>query len=160
MGSQKTPRYQGTITSWKDEQGFGFIAPNGGRANVFVHIQSLTGQKMRPADGLVVTYELTINAQGKPWAENVAFVLARTPGSRTRTPALPVQGSAASTLGVALVFLGLIGLLVLMHKLPLCAGALYLGMSEFLYSLRRYGLSRNLLDFQLGKLLCWNERPG
>lgn len=160
MGSQKTPRYQGTITSWKDEQGFGFIAPNGGGANVFVHIKSLTGQKMRPADGLVVTYELTVNAQGKPRAENVAFVLARTPGSRTRTPALPVQDNAASTSGVALVFRGLIGFRGIMHKLPLCAGALYLGMSEFLYSLRRYGLSRNLLDFQLGKLLCWNERPG
>lgn len=73
MGSQKTPRYQGTITSWKDEQVFGFIAPNGGGVNVFLHIKSLTGQKMRPADGLVVTYELTVNAQGKSRAKNVAF---------------------------------------------------------------------------------------
>jgi hypothetical protein len=30
MNSLNNPRYQGKITSWKGEQGFGFIAPNGG----------------------------------------------------------------------------------------------------------------------------------
>jgi len=29
MRNQKAPRYQGRITSWKDDEGFGFITPNG-----------------------------------------------------------------------------------------------------------------------------------
>lgn len=32
-------RYQGRITKWKDDQGFGFIAPNGGGEPVFVHVK-------------------------------------------------------------------------------------------------------------------------
>ena len=35
MRIQKMPRHQGKITSWKDDQGFGFIAPNGGGPAVF-----------------------------------------------------------------------------------------------------------------------------
>jgi cold shock CspA family protein len=33
-------RYQGKITTWKDDQGFGFITPNMGGEPVFVHIKA------------------------------------------------------------------------------------------------------------------------
>lgn len=34
-------RFQGRITEWKDDRGFGFIAPNGGGDKVFLHFRSL-----------------------------------------------------------------------------------------------------------------------
>ncbi len=37
-------RYQGKITSWNDDQGFGFITKNGGVDQVFVHINACTCQ--------------------------------------------------------------------------------------------------------------------
>ncbi|HBI71138.1 MAG TPA: hypothetical protein DDZ22_19615, partial [Massilia sp.] len=46
-------RYAGRITTWKDEQGFGFITPNGGGPTVFVHISAFDGQRGRPAGSLV-----------------------------------------------------------------------------------------------------------
>lgn len=51
-------RYQGKITNWKDDKGFGFITPNGGENQVFVHIKSFANRQRRPVGDEIVTYEL------------------------------------------------------------------------------------------------------
>lgn len=33
-------RYQGKVTNWKYDQGFGFVIPNGGGQKAFVHIKA------------------------------------------------------------------------------------------------------------------------
>lgn len=121
MRIQKTPRYQGKITSWKDDQGFGFIAPNGGGPAVFVHIKSFATQGIRPAGNDIVTYDLTINQKGQPCADNVAFVRDR--ASRQ------VPSTAARPLAAAAGFLGLIAILVFTGALPLLVFGVYLGAS-------------------------------
>lgn len=139
MRSRKTPRYQGTITSWKDEQGFGFIAPNGGGPAVFVHIKSVTSRRMRPADGVIVTYELTVNAQGKPRAEQVAFV-----GDRAPVPVAPP--SATTACSVAIGFFCLVAAFVFVGKLTLWVFGLYLGVSVitfFAYALDKSAARNN-----------------
>lgn len=40
-------RYQGKITDWKDDKGFGFVTPNGGGPRVFVHIKSFSSRQRR-----------------------------------------------------------------------------------------------------------------
>lgn len=35
-------RFEGTIKSWNDERGFGFIAPALGGDEVFIHIKAFT----------------------------------------------------------------------------------------------------------------------
>ena len=67
-------RYQGRITSWKDEKGFGFITPSGGGAQVFLHISSFLNRQRRPAGNEIITYELRIDGKGRAQAEAVAFV--------------------------------------------------------------------------------------
>jgi len=67
-------RYQGKIKSWKDDKGFGFIIPNGGGADVFVHISSFTYKSGRPIVNNLVTYELENNDKGQQQAKNVMFV--------------------------------------------------------------------------------------
>jgi len=67
-------RYQGKITNWKDDQGFGFITPNGGGNQVFVHIKSFANRQRRPVENEIVTYELKADAKGRAQAESVAFL--------------------------------------------------------------------------------------
>jgi uncharacterized membrane protein YsdA (DUF1294 family)/cold shock CspA family protein len=122
MKTQSAPRYQGRIASWKDDQGFGFITPNGGGPAVFVHIKSFASRGIRPVGNDIVTYHLTVNGKGQPRAENVAFVRAR--ALRQTSPA-----TGASALVAAAGFLGLIAVSVFIGKLPPVVFGLYLGFS-------------------------------
>lgn len=114
-------RYQGKITQWKDDQGFGFITPNGGGKQVFVHIKSFSNRQRRPADQEIVTYELKSDAQGRSHAQNVSFVnerMAAALSSRNNRP-----------LALAVVFLLFVIGTVLSGKLPIVVLVLYLATS-------------------------------
>ena len=67
-------RYQGKITTWKDEQGFGFITPNGGGKQVYLHIKAFTGYRKRPKGDELVTYQLITDSQGRANASEVHYV--------------------------------------------------------------------------------------
>lgn len=57
-------RYQGRITDWKDDRGFGFITPNGGGAVTFVHISAFGKGQQRPTGNELVTYEFERREEG------------------------------------------------------------------------------------------------
>ena len=44
-------RFEGTLKSWNDERGFGFIAPDQGSDEVFVHVKAFSRRNGRPAVG-------------------------------------------------------------------------------------------------------------
>ena len=64
-------RLSGTLTSWNDDRGFGFIAPTHGGAELFVHIRALPRDGSRPTVGEKLTYELGRGKTGQPQAVNV-----------------------------------------------------------------------------------------
>jgi len=64
-------RLSGTLRSWNDDRGFGFIAPTHGGAELFVHISALPRDGTRPTVGEKLTYELGRGRDGKPQAVNV-----------------------------------------------------------------------------------------
>ena len=115
-------RYQGRITNWKDDQGFGFITPNGGGTQVFVHIKSFSGRKRRPAGDELVTYQLTTDPKGRVRAENVFFV-----GDRSAMVAS--SGGGAISLTFATLFVVSVVAAVLVGKLPWMILGLYLAAS-------------------------------
>lgn len=67
-------QYQGTMTKWNEDRGFGFISPNGGGTQVFAHIKSFSDRQRRPVDNDIVTYELKTDADGRSQAVRIAFV--------------------------------------------------------------------------------------
>lgn len=58
-------KVRGMVKTWKEDRGFGFIKPDGGGKDIFLHISSLKGAVRRPAVGDVVYYSITKDQQGK-----------------------------------------------------------------------------------------------
>lgn len=67
-------RFEGTLKSWDDERGFGFIAPDKGRDEVFVHVKAFARRNGRPALGQRLVFEIERGPQGKKRAKNVEAV--------------------------------------------------------------------------------------
>ena len=69
-------RFDGTLTSWNEERGFGFISPAQGGDEVFVHIKAIVNQDGRPQVGQLYSFEVEIGPQGKKRATKVLPVRA------------------------------------------------------------------------------------
>lgn len=112
-------RYQGRITTWKDDKGFGFITPNGGGEQVFVHINAFSGRHRRPEGSELVTYELTVDGKGRSQAKAVAFV-----GEQPTPPAAPGRSNLPPMF--AICFLAFVIGAVVAGRLPIAVLALYI----------------------------------
>jgi uncharacterized membrane protein YsdA (DUF1294 family)/cold shock CspA family protein len=66
-------RYQGKITNWNDEKGYGFVEPNGGGIRAFVHIKSFSKRTRRPIEGDLIVYSAVKEKDGRFSAENIDF---------------------------------------------------------------------------------------
>ncbi|BBF98814.1 MULTISPECIES: cold-shock protein [Pseudonocardia] len=63
----------GTVKWFNAEKGFGFIAPDDGGADVFVHYSAIDASGFRElSENQAVTYEVTQGAKG-PQASNVTI---------------------------------------------------------------------------------------
>ena len=119
-------RYQGKVTRWKDEQGFGFIVPNGGGEAVFLHIKSFARRGRRPVDGTLVTYALVFDGKARARAESVAFV---------DEPAIAsVRKSDGVWLLMALAFMVFVVQVAWLGKLPKLVPAIYVVASLFAFA--------------------------
>lgn len=65
--------YKGRLKTWKDDRGFGFIKPDDGSKEVFLHISALKGTSRRPTVGDTILYELATESDGKVRASNASI---------------------------------------------------------------------------------------
>jgi cold shock CspA family protein len=103
-------RFSGTLRSWNDDRGFGFVAPTHGGAELFVHISALPGDGTRPTIGETLTYELGRGKDGRPQAVNVLrLAIGQGAAEQTRT-AKPIRRRSHATITK---FVGLVLILAL-----------------------------------------------
>jgi len=57
--------FKGTIITWKADRGFGFIKPEDGGKEVFVHIKGLNHRQYQPNIGDKIEYKLTTDRTGR-----------------------------------------------------------------------------------------------
>ena len=57
---------QGTIKWFSDQKGYGFITPDGGKKDVFVHFSALQGEGFKSLrEGEIVEFEVTTGPKGE-----------------------------------------------------------------------------------------------
>ncbi|WP_035992038.1 DUF1294 domain-containing protein [Leptolyngbya sp. KIOST-1] len=71
----------GKLITWKDDRGFGFVQPDDGSKDVFLHISELRDATRRPRQNDTIYYYSAIQPNGKTRAVN-AFIA----GARQRSP--------------------------------------------------------------------------
>ncbi|HET7063759.1 MAG TPA: cold shock domain-containing protein [Rudaea sp.] len=95
-------RTHGTLTKWNDDRGFGFIAPAGAGAEIFVHVSAFPRDGRRPNVGEVISFDIETGGDGRKRATGVLR-----PGSRSGPHAgqKPAASRAplAATLGLLIV---------------------------------------------------------
>lgn len=121
----QTVRYQGTITEWNDDRGFGFVTTNGTGERYFFHVSDLQGSALRPVLGKVLTYEVAARSGKK-----TAAVKLRYPGVNPRPE--PQRGRPwgwTPDTFIAAGHLAIPAWLVANGKLPALLIAIIVGMS-------------------------------
>ena len=119
-------RIDGTLKSWNDERGFGFIDPTQGGQEIFVHIKAFEVRAERPQVGQRLTFEVEVNPDGKKRAKLVQRVrLTRAFGRRRDSPA---QWGTASYFAIP-AFLLLYLFVAIVWRVPNWVAGLYLAAS-------------------------------
>lgn len=89
-------RYQGKLKKWQDERGFGFIQPETGGKDIFLHVSAVKRSARRPQAGDIIIYELKTKSDGKVCAINavikgVEYKPEITRASLKKRPAKPIK---------------------------------------------------------------------
>jgi uncharacterized membrane protein YsdA (DUF1294 family)/cold shock CspA family protein len=124
-------RYQGKITNWKDDQGFGFVTPNGGGEKAFVHIKTFMGRPRRPIEGDLITYELATDEKRRFQAKNIRFS-GEGVTSTAPQPHKPHKQRSFGTIFLIL-FCSFLALAVFMGRLPAVIPGVYLAASALAF---------------------------
>jgi uncharacterized membrane protein YsdA (DUF1294 family)/cold shock CspA family protein len=80
-------RFTGTLKTWNDERGFGFLAPAQGGQEIFVHIKAFPSGTGRPSVGQVLTFEVRTGSDGKKKASAVQYRVRSRQRQRPRSEA-------------------------------------------------------------------------
>jgi uncharacterized membrane protein YsdA (DUF1294 family)/cold shock CspA family protein len=119
-------RFEGTLKTWNDDRGFGFIEPIQGGQEIFVHIKAFGPRGARPQVQQLLSFEIEVGPQGKR-AKNVEFVRGVPPRTRARRES-PAEWGTVTLFVVAVIALPFVAVAVL-WKPPLVLGAVYAGAS-------------------------------
>jgi uncharacterized membrane protein YsdA (DUF1294 family)/cold shock CspA family protein len=125
-------RRQGTLVTWEDDRGFGFIEVDGSSERIFVHIKSIAEISTRPRSGDRLSFVVGQGRDGRPAAREVVVA-----GANPRNRDAERRGRHDLRLGpsvarrllrlaAALLLFVLVLLAVSLGRAPILLPALYL----------------------------------
>lgn len=120
-------RFQGRISEWNDDRGFGFVLENGTNKRIFLHIKSFSKRNRRPALGDVITYKIKTDSRGRINAEQSIFQdqlhesSNTTRGNRIQLPLIHPS--------ISVVYIGFLITMVMLDKLPNSIPTIAIGLS-------------------------------
>lgn len=141
-------RFQGRITNWNDDKGFGFVSPNGGGDRAFAHIKAFE-RKRRPIEGDLATYETSFDQQRRLQAKNIKY---------SNEHSASNIGKDRKLFGhlFGIIFCSFLALLIMMGKLPMAILIIYLATSTiafFMYWIDKSAAKNNRSRTQESTLL-------
>ena len=119
-------RFEGILTSWNDERGFGRIESHQGGEPISVHVSAWPRGSGRPQLNQAVSFEVELGPKGKR-ARNVELVQVRRPTRQTERIGRAQWGTA--TLFTIPAFLVVFFVVAAVWKVPLWVAGLYLLLS-------------------------------
>lgn len=66
-------RLKGKLQKWNEEKAFGFITPNGGGDNIFIHKSAFVNRQRTPQKNEVITFAISQDNQGRYCASDATF---------------------------------------------------------------------------------------
>lgn len=121
-------RFEGTVKSWNDERGFGFIEPSQGGEEVFFHIKACPPNAGRPTLGEAVTFGIELGPKGKKRATLVRLARAERAAVRRNPASSPAPWGTASYLAIVAFFAAYLVASVF-GRIPQWLALVYLGAS-------------------------------
>lgn len=132
-------RFEGTLISWNEDRGSGFIQPTQGGQEIFAHISTFSPRGLRPQVGQNLSFEMEIGQQGKKRTKNVQVA------RRVATPKRMQRDSGAQWGTATLFAIPAFGALYIAVQLtlhpPLAMALVYLAAS--LVSFFAYALDKS-----------------
>lgn len=120
-------RFEGQVTSWNAQRGFGFIEPAGGGQEIFLHVSAVPTNYRPPKIGQRFTFEVTLNRDGKKRATNVGVEVAPRPIRAPRTEQ-PARWNLASALAIP-VLVAIYVALAVTYGVSIWFALAYIGLS-------------------------------
>ncbi|GHU12445.1 hypothetical protein FACS1894185_6770 [Betaproteobacteria bacterium] len=134
-------RIEGTLKSWDDDRGFGFIEPTQGGQDIFVHIKDFSRGTARPQINQALTFEVTLGQQGKKRAVNVQPIRVNRRPPLTERQARAQLGAA--TLLTIPAFMAVYGIVTILWHPPHMDRVSLRGCQSYhLYCLRQRQIRR------------------
>ena len=149
-------RFEGTLKTWNDDRGFGFIEPAQGGQEIFVHVRAFGPRVRRPQVRQLLSFEIEPGPQGRKRAKNVELVRGVAAPSKARHES-PAQWGPAALLaipGFAVLFVAV----AILWKPPLVLAAAYLAAS--LVAFMAYAIDKSAASVVPGehrkaRCTCW-----
>lgn len=119
-------RFEGHLTSWNDERGFGHIEPLLGGEKIFIHVSAWPRNSGRPQLHQQLSFEVELGSKGKR-AKSIQLI--RAPRTHHKSERAQIAQWGTATLFVLPLFLILYAVIAIVWKPPIWIAAAYAMLS-------------------------------